>query len=178
MPPTVPTETPDPAAGARAKKLILIGLLTAGLFIGVVPVIAESFRTTIPTFGFKLSKLPVIGILFRSRTLSAVDVAFDIAIVLFVCVCFAWRAVLRAHLYPPLVTNTDTERYRKIVTPAAVVLLLCDAAFFYIGLAGMTWGKLGFSLPAALVTVTMSLVTVFVSLMSLKFEADIKELEG
>lgn len=139
---------------------------------------AEGMVNLNSTFGTKASQVPLLGIPFRIGSAATISLGLVAALMVFICVAAAWRFILRAHVMPHTETTLDVEAAKGLVTPIGIGLILCDAAFLYLGMVQMNWGRATFSLSALLVTVTLSLSLVFVTLVSLKLEDEIRKMEG
>lgn len=137
----------------------------------LVKFVAEALALTAPTFAGKLVKEPVLGIIpslipaFRAVTLGQVT-----ALIMMFGVCWFFREMIRIHLQPDSEQIFEVEPYRQLVLPVGLVLVGCDAVFFLMGVQALSWGSIGFSFSALLITVVVVTLNVFVALVSLRLK--------
>lgn len=175
-----PEESPEneELQWARAKLWMWDGLTLYFLLMYYTQFTTEGLHVTAPVSSFKLAKIPILGLPFRFRAFEKADLAFVVALLLFLCVTCVWKYLLRSYLAPESERSFDAEAFKEKMEAPAIILLILDAVMMYVGLSALSWGDVTFSFSSALVTVTMALVLVAVSLVSLKLERDVQRLKG
>ncbi len=143
-------------------------------------VIAEGLRLLVPALGQKLHKLAIPGFALcaQYQETRRLDLAIFLALFLLVAVWWLWEQVLKVLLSTDVAfqnSGWNPEAYKRLVLILGVVVLVADAALFYLSMVQMGWGGTRFSLPTLLATAAYVAVIVFVSLVSLNLG---KPLEG
>ena len=89
-----------------------------------------------------------------------------------------WEQVLKVLLTTDIAfhdSGWNPDAYKRLVLILGVVVLVADAALFYISMVQLGWGGARFSLPSLLASAAYCAVIVFVSLVSLNLR---KPFEG
>src|ERR1051326_126135 len=179
---TVQVEAPPTAiiVFAHAKYWLWKAITIAVLGPIYCLVIAEGLRMLVPALGQKLHKLPLPGcsIFAQYQETRRLDLALFLSIFLLVAVWWLWEQVLKVFLSTEtaiLTSGWNPDAYKRLVMILGAVVLVADAALFYIAMVQMGWGTTRFSLAALLATAAYVAVIVFVSLVSLNLR---KSCEG
>ena len=143
-------------------------------------VIAEGLRMLVPALGQKLHKLAIPGFAMfgQYQETRRLDLAIFLALFLLIAVWWLWEQVLKVLLTTDIAfhdSGWNPDAYKRLVLILGVVVLVADAALFYISMVQLGWGGARFSLPSLLASAAYCAVIVFVSLVSLNLR---KPFEG
>ena len=182
---TTPPLPPDPEVVERGRKLAFARgkyfawHFATGFVLVVIcmPLTSEAIRGLLPGFGARLSKTPLVGLLFSGQSMARVDVAYVAAAVIYVVVIYFWRELLRMWLDPDATTDFSDAPYRTLVTVSAFLILVIDGILMYVAIASLNWGTVTLSFVALLFTLMYLIGLIFASLVSMRLKKDLTKTE-
>lgn len=154
--------------------LVAVGFVLVSLCL---PLTAEAIRSVVPTFATKLSKTPLLGMLFSGPSMAKLDGAYVAACAIYFVVLYLWRELLALWLDPEASTEFEEGPYRLLISVSGVAMLVVDGVLMYLGIASSNWGQASFSFVALLFTITYVIALVFASLVSMRLHKKIQKRE-
>lgn len=127
--------------------------------------IADGAQQFIPVLGMKIYRaIPIFSFLENYEATYRLTLAHPASLLFMVFVWIAWEKAL-AHWLPDEVLQKyddgESKRVKDFMTVLAVVLLIGDAALFYLSVCSVAWGATTFSAAALLGTVVYAALLVF-----------------
>lgn len=166
-----------------AYFLYLLWQVATKLILGVIyfAIISEGLRMLLPTLGTKIHKLPGLSTLYEYELTHRLDLAHPLSILVLTFVWMQWSSILRMWLgedgsFDHL--GWQPQRHTQLIVGLGAVLLISDAALFYVALAELSWNGSWFSATALLATAAYLAVLIFVTLVSINLHRKILLLQA